>query len=192
MNAEERRGEPALLRREEVYEGKIVRLGLDHVRFPDGSTGTVEMVRHRGAAAVVPLLDDPGSDDPRILLIRQYRYPAGGFIYEVPAGIPSGEGESWIECARRELREETGYQARELHPLTRIFTTPGFTDEEVHLFAATGLTEADSARDQDEFIELVPLRLSEAMTLIRTGELADGKSVAALLYVREFFLPSGR
>src|SRR5213592_3616030 len=102
-----------------IYTGRVVRLDVDTVRFPDGSTGELEVIRHPGAAAVVPCLTDPAGPDPTILMLKQYRYAAGGPLWEVPAGtLDSGEAPE--TCARREL-------------LTAILTTPGFTDEVIHL-----------------------------------------------------------
>lgn len=171
-----------------MYEGRIVRLSLDTVRFPDGSTGVFEMIRHRGASAVLPFVGALSDPDPEVLLIRQYRYAAGGFIYEVPAGILDDADEDWDACARRELEEETGMRAGEMIPLTRILTTPGFTDEVIHLFVATGLVPGETSRDADEFIELVRLPFSRAMEMVREGDIVDGKSVAAILYAAAFIL----
>jgi len=169
-----------------VHDGRVVRLSVDRVRFPDGSVGELELVRHRGASAVVPLLGEPDAPDPTIVLVRQYRYAAGGFVYEIPAGIPS-EGESWEDCARRELEEETGYVAGELVPLTHFFTTPGFSNEVIHLFAAMGLSEGEVDRDRDEFMEVVELPLSRVLDLVRSGELRDGKSLVGILFADRFF-----
>lgn len=165
-----------------VHDGRIVHLSVDRVRFPDGSVGELEFIRHPGASAVVPFLDPPDHPDPRILLLRQYRYAAGGTIWEVPAGLPSHAEESWEACARRELTEETGFEAGELRYLTRIYTTPGFTDEVIHLFAAADLRPGPRNPDPDEFLEVVPMERSRVLEAIRTGEIVDGKSVAALLY----------
>jgi ADP-ribose pyrophosphatase len=177
---------PELLSREEVYDGRIVRLSLDTVRFPDGSSGTLEVISHAGAAAVVPFIDDPLGPDPRVVLLHQYRYAAGGSLYEVPAGMPLSPEEPWADCARRELSEETGFRAGELRYLSRIYTTPGFTNEVIHLFAAAELGAGDIQLDRDEFIEVHVLPLSEAVEWIRIGKLVDGKSVAALLFAASF------
>jgi ADP-ribose pyrophosphatase len=171
--------------RRAVHEGRIVNLSVDRVRFPDGSEGELEFIRHRGASAVVAYLDPPSDPDPRIVLVHQFRYAAGGDLYEVPAGMPDANAdadEGWAEVAARELEEETGYRAEAVHYLGRIYTTPGFTDEVIHLFAATGLRAGTENRDRDEFMEVVVLPLSEAIGGIRSGEIVDGKSVAALLW----------
>ena len=143
------------------------------------------MVRHPGASAVVPFLDPFDSPDPRILLIRQYRYAASGYVYEIPAGRLD-PGEAPAECAARELREETGYSAADLIPLTTFYTTPGFTDEQIHLFAASGLTEGDSQTESDEVLDLAPVTLSRAMAMIASGELVDGKSMIGVLFAERF------
>ncbi len=170
---------------ERRYEGRVIHLDVDTVRFPDGSTGQLEMIRHPGAAAVVPMLDDPAAPDPRVLLIRQFRHAADGIIWEVPAGRLDA-GESPEACARRELAEETGMRAGRLERLTTIYTTPGFTDERIHLFLAGGLEEGDHRREADEFMELRPTPWSEAMRLIERGEIMDGKTLVSLLYVQAF------
>jgi ADP-ribose pyrophosphatase len=180
--------EEACLESRPVHRGRIVDLRIDTVRFPDGSTGELEMVRHSGAAAVVPLLDPPGAEDPRLLLVRQYRYAAGGYILEIPAGRPDSEGEPWEEVAARELEEETGWKPGELRPLTRIHTTPGFTDEVIHIFLATGLSRGSSNHDQDEFLEVETRPLSEVLSLIRDGTITDAKTVCGVLYAAGFLL----
>jgi len=163
-----------------VYSGKVISVDLDSVRFPNGEVGDLEMVRHPGASAVVPFLDPLDIPDPRVLLIRQYRYATNGYVYEIPAGRLD-DGEAPRDCAARELREETGYSAAELTPLTTFYTTPGFTDERIHLFMASGLTEGDSSTESDEILDLAPVRLSEAMAMIAAGELIDGKSMIGVL-----------
>ncbi len=169
-----------------VHDGRVVHLSVDRVRFPDGSEGSLELIRHPGAAAVVPFVDPPESPDPAILLLRQYRYASGGYLYEVPAGLPQGADEAWAECARRELAEETGYTAARFDYLTRIFTTPGFTNEVIHLFVATGLSAGTAALDPDEFITVQAFPFSRALEMVRTGEIVDCKTVAALLFTAAF------
>jgi ADP-ribose pyrophosphatase len=155
---------------------------MDRVAFPNGEEGDLEFIRHRGAAAVLAFMDPPSDPDPRIVLVHQFRYAAGGDLYEVPAGMPDTPEEPWEAVAARELEEETGFQAGSLHYLSRIYTTPGFTDEVIHLFAATDLRPGRVQRDGDEFMEVVLLPLSEALNGIRQGEIVDGKSVATLLW----------
>jgi ADP-ribose pyrophosphatase len=169
-----------------VYHGRIISVDLDEVRFPDGSTGTLEMIRHPGASAVVPVLGEPG-DDPEVLLIRQYRYAAEQFLYEIPAGRLD-PGETPADCARRELQEETGYTAERVEQLFTMFTTPGFTDETIHLFVASGLVAGEAHREADEFMELVPTRLSRALSMVEQGEIQDAKTALALLYAAGFRL----
>ena len=168
-----------------MYTGRIIHLDIDTVRFPNGTTGELEMIRHPGATAVVPFLSDPGGEDPQILLIRQYRYAAERYLYEVPAGRLD-PGEAPDACARRELKEETGCVAERVEHLTTIYTTPGFTDEKIHVFMAVGLTRGEVAREADEFIEVETMALSGALSLIERGEIVDGKTVVALLYAAGF------
>ena len=170
-----------------IYSGKIVNLDVDSVRYPDGSTGELEMVRHPGAAAVLPVASDPAGADPTVLLIRQYRYATGGHLLEIPAGR-LGPGEEPAACARRELQEEVGVTAGRVERLTTIWTTPGFTDERIHLFWAADLTPGAHAREPDEFIEVVPHPLSQALHLVQRGEICDAKTVAAILYMAGFTL----
>lgn len=174
---------PGKLDSRRVYTGRVLNLDVDSVRFPDGNAGELEMIRHPGASAVVPVLSPDGTMDPEILLIRQYRYAAEGVIWEIPAGRLD-PGEEPEACARRELLEETGMEAERLEKLTTIYTTPGFTDERIHLFAAWGVREAATGhnREADEFVELSPLPLSRALGLIRDGELSDAKTMCAVLF----------
>jgi ADP-ribose pyrophosphatase len=174
--------------RRPVHHGKIVDLSIDTVRMPDGSVREVEHIRHSGAAAILPVLGRLEDPDPEILLIRQYRYSTGGYLYEVPAGRPSREGEPWEEVARRELEEETGWRAGRLTPLTWIWTTPGFTDERIHLWVATDLVQTASKLDDDEFVEVVRVRLSQALEWVREGQIVDGKSLVTLLFAARFVL----
>src|SRR5688500_11934337 len=118
-----------------AYTGKVISMDVDTVQFPDGSVGELEMIRHPGASAIVPFLSVPAGEDPQVLLIRQYRYAAEGYLYEIPAGRLD-PGEAPETCAERELREETGYSTRRLRRLTTIYPTPGLTDELLHLLMA--------------------------------------------------------
>lgn len=168
-----------------AYTGKIISLDVDKVRFPDGSTGELEIIRHPGASAVVPFLSDPAADDPQVLLIRQYRYAAEGYLYEIPAGRLN-PGEDPKDCARRELKEETGCSAGQLEHLLTTFTTPGFTDEKIHVFMATGLEAGHTSHEADEFLELHPTLLSRALEMVESGEIQDAKTALALLFAAGF------
>jgi ADP-ribose pyrophosphatase len=151
-------------------------LAREQVRLPDGREIELDIVRHPGASAVVPFV----SVD-EVLLIRQFRHAAGGSILEVPAG-KLDPGDTPEACAARELEEEAGRRAGRLEKLGWIFTTPGFTDEKIHLFAAYDLEPVPTRHEHDELIELVPMRLSSALELIWRGELNDAKSALALLF----------
>jgi ADP-ribose pyrophosphatase len=182
---QQRSGEPGQISSRRVYSGRIVNLDIDTVRFPNGSTGELEMIRHSGASAIVPFLSDPLGDDPQLLLIKQYRYAANGFLYEIPAGRLE-RGEDPADCAARELREETGCTAGHIDFLTTMYTTPGFTDERIHLYMATGLVRGDTAHEADEFMTIETVTLSSALQLIQKGEINDGKTVVGILFAAGF------
>lgn len=177
----------ALLSTRRIHTGRVLNLDIDTVRFPDGSTGELEMIRHSGASAVLPFLDDPADPDPRVLLIRQFRHAADGPIWEIPAGRLE-PGEEPEACARRELQEEAGVTAGQLVRLCTIYTTPGFTDERIHLFLASGLRQAPARLEADEFLEVRPTRWSEALDMVRRGEIGDGKTLNSILFVQCFML----
>ena len=177
--------EPGKVSSRRVYTGRVVNLDVDQVRFPDGSIGELEMIRHPGASAVVPFLSDPAGDDPQVLLIRQYRYAANGYMYEIPAGRLD-DGEEPATCARRELKEETGCTAERVEHLYTLYTTPGFTDERIHLFMAVGLTRGETGHEADEFMEIETIPLSKALTMIAIGEIQDAKTALGLLFAAGF------
>jgi ADP-ribose pyrophosphatase len=172
-----------------IHTGRVLNLDIDTVRYPNGQTGELEMIRHPGASAVLPVLSGHNSADPQLLLIRQYRYAAGGPIWEIPAGRLES-GESPEDCARRELREEVGATAGRWQRLTTIFTTPGFTDERIHLFAAFDLQvrAQDQAREADEFMEVKALPMSKVLGMIKDGEIVDGKTAITVLFFAGFHL----
>lgn len=165
-----------------VYEGRVLNLDIDQVRFPNGTIGELELIRHSGAAAVVPFLDEPNDQGARVLLLRQFRYAADGFLYEIPAGRLN-PGEAPDECARRELSEEAGCTARSLVSIGGFFTTPGFIDEYIHAFMATGLTRGVASPESDEFIQHESHTLQEILRMIDRGQIVDAKTIIALLMV---------
>ncbi len=163
-----------------IYTGRVVTLNVDTVTLPNGVAVDLEVVRHSGASAVVPL-----KENGTVVLIRQFRHAAGGFIYEIPAGKLS-PGEEPLACAARELEEEIGYRAGSFELLSSIFTAPGFTDEVIHIYKATGLTKGQQHLDCDEVLEIVEMPLHEAIGLIQTGAIRDAKTIVGLqaVYIR--------
>lgn len=176
---------PGALESRRIYTGKVLNLDIDRVRFPDGSVGELEMIRHSGASAVVPFLSGAAGDDPQLLLIKQYRYAANGFLYEIPAGRLD-PGETPESCARRELQEETGCSAKRMEFLYTMYTTPGFTDERIHLFMATEMTHGETGHESDEFLTLETVPLSRALEMIRDGVIQDAKTALGILYAAGF------
>ena len=158
-----------------LYNGKIFDVVLEKVTLPNGAIKDREIVRHPGAAAMVPLLDDG-----RVVLIRQYRHAVGEFLWEIPAGTLEPD-EAAIECARRELVEETGYEASSFDKLAEILPAPGYTDEHIHIFLATGLTLADQKLEDDEVLALQPMAFHTALEMITKGKIQDAKTIAGLL-----------
>lgn len=164
-----------------IYSGKVVTLNVDTVQLPNGVTVDLETIRHPGASAVVPV-----KDDGTVVLIRQFRHAAGGFIYEIPAGKLS-PGEDPLHCASRELEEEVGYRASSFELLSSIFTAPGFADEVIHVYKATGLIKGRQQLDRDEVLEIVEMPLSQAIENIQDGTIRDGKTIVGLqaVYIRD-------
>ena len=164
---------------ERIYKGRILDFEVDRVRLPSGAEAQREVVRHKGAVVVLPL-----HEDGRVELVRQYRYPPDEILIELPAG-KLDPGEKPGECAMRELAEETGWRATEIHELGSFFTTPGFSDEILHAFVATGLAPApDVVSDPDEAIENLTMTVDEALEACRNGRFRDSKTLAVLLLAR--------
>jgi ADP-ribose pyrophosphatase len=168
-----------------VHRGRVLDLRVERVRLPNGGETELELIRHPGAAAMVPLTD--GGD---VLLVRQYRHATGGWILEVPAGKLDA-GEPPATCAARELVEEVGCRAGELIELGWIWTTPGFTDERIWLFLARGLTSAPQNLEDDEVLEVEKVPFARAVELVHSGGICDGKSVAALLLAAQWLGSAG-
>jgi len=168
--------DPVLVSSRRIHDGRIVKLSVDEVRLPNGNTVALEVVRHPGASAVVPI-DDHG----RAVLVRQYRYATASWLLEVPAGKLDHPGEPPEACARREVEEETGYRVGRLDPLGWIWTTPGFTDEKIWLFLARDLSPSRASLQPDEVLTVELLPLGDAVRMAEEGAIADAKSVCALL-----------
>ena len=159
----------------DTWRSGWLRVDTERVELPNGNQTELATVRHPGASCIVPFLDDE-----QVLLIRQYRHATGGTILEVPAG-KLDPNESPEACARRELSEETGYRAERIEHLSSIWTTPGFTDEVIHIHAAFDLQHVGQQLEADEVIELVPMSLGDALDRVFRGELQDAKSALALV-----------
>lgn len=159
----------------EIYRGKVVHLFVETVTLPNGHTTTLEVIHHPGAAAVVPFFPDG-----TILMVRQYRHAAGGYLLEIPAG-KLDPGEAPEACALRETEEEVGHRAGRLEKLGAILTTPGFTDEIIHLYAGYDLLPTRSATEPDEDLTVLRLPFAEALGRVERGEIQDAKTMAALL-----------
>jgi ADP-ribose pyrophosphatase len=158
-----------------VYDGKVLALDVDEVLEPGGVRATREVIRHRGSVAALPVKDD-GS----VILVRQYRYAVGESLWELPAGRLDG-AETPEAGVQRELREEIGHRAEGLEKIAFFYTTPGFCDEAMHLFRATGLVADQAAADDDERIEIGTFTVDEASAMIASGELREGKTLVAVL-----------
>jgi len=165
-----------------VYEGRKFRVEQHDVRDRDGRDRRYDLMVHPGAAVVVPILDDG-----RVLLISNYRFAVGQTLLELPAGtldLP----EPAIECARRELAEETGYRAGRLEPLLSFYSTPGVCTEHMHAFLATELVLGETALEPGERIENTPMKLDEALRAIGDGRITDAKTIVTLLYYERYVL----
>jgi len=160
--------------RREIYRGRVVHLFVEPVTLPNGHQFELEVVRHPGASAIVALT---AADE--VLLVRQYRHAVGGYIYEVPAGKLDGEAPE--VCARRELIEEAGVEAGRLEPLGSIVTTPGFSDEVIHLFLATELRPAHQQLEPDEVLTVEKVPFATALAMCARGAIRDAKSMSALM-----------
>lgn len=158
------------------FEGKIMKARLDEVLLPNGHKAPREVCEHVGGVGVLPI-----DRDGNVILVRQFRYPYGEELLEIPAGkLDHGEGESIAGCGARELREETGCTAGRIVPLGAQYPSPGFLTEVVHLFAALDLTEGEMQPDEDEFVEVVRLPAAEVEAMIARDEIRDAKTIVAM------------
>lgn len=158
-----------------LHKGRVFDLVIERVALPNGVVTDLEIIRHPGASAMVPILDD-GS----VVLIRQYRHAAGSFLWEIPAGTLE-PGEDPVECARRELAEETGYEAARLEELGQILPAAGYTDEHIHIFLASGLRPVGQDLEDDEVLQSESVPFDTAIEMITRGEIKDAKTIAGLL-----------
>ena len=161
---------------ETLYEGRILTLQRDTVRLPDGQTALREVVRHSGGVCIAAL-----TDKQELLFVRQFRYPYGQVLTELPAG-KLNKGEDPFDCARRELQEETGASGT-LEKVGELYPSVGYTDEVLHLFIATDLTFGAQNPDEDEFLEVERVPLATAIAWAQAGALPDAKTQALVLHL---------
>lgn len=176
-----------LLDKQVVYPGKIIRLEHWQVSLPNGEKALREVACHPGASAIVAI-DAEG----RIVLVRQHRVAVGRLTLEIPAGKLDHPGEDPFEAAKRELSEETGLKARSWQKLTCLETTPGFCDERIHIYLATGLEEGDCHPDEDEFVATLRMPLDEAVQHVMDGSFRDGKTIVGVMMAARLYAPASR
>lgn len=160
---------------EKVFEGRIIKVKVDKVEMPDGSTSTRELVEHPGGVGIVAM-----TDNDEIILVKQYRKPLDKVIYEIPAG-KLDPGEHHRTCGIRELEEETGLSAKVFDYMGFIYPSPGYTDEVTHVYLAKELTQGETHPDDDEFLDVEKVPFERALKMVIDGEINDAKSVFGIL-----------
>jgi len=172
--------EEKTLKSEEIFSGKVISLHLQDVELPNGKHSKREIIKHPGAVAILAI-----TDDEKIVMVEQYRKALERSIVEIPAGKLE-KGEEPALCARRELEEETGYECTNLEWLTSFYTSPGFADEIVHVYLATGLTKKENAAplDEDEFVNLEELTIEDSLQYIKEQKIYDAKTIFAVQYLQ--------
>ncbi|MCP4807787.1 MAG: NUDIX hydrolase [Proteobacteria bacterium] len=158
-----------------VYKGRVIELGIETVELPNGNEVELEVVRHPGATAIVPVWEDG-----TVTLIHQFRHAGGGMLYEIPAGLLEGPEVPDLG-ARRELKEEVGLTAGKLKRIGIIHTTPGFSDEIIFIFLAMELTQGETALEPDEFLQPVRMPLEQALQMVVDGDITDAKTICGLM-----------
>lgn len=161
-----------------IHRGKIVNLRVDSVELPNGKIGTREVVEHAGAVAVVPI-----TENGEIIMVRQYRYPVEEILWEIPAG-KLDQGETPEHCVRRELLEETGAIAANIYKIFSFYSSPGFSNEVLHIYGAENLTYQEQKLDEDEFVEVERVPLERAVQMINEGRIKDAKTIVGILAIK--------
>lgn len=174
MNLEEK-----TLKQSYVFRGKIINMRVDEALLPNGKTAGREVVEHNGGVCVVAL-----TENNEIFLVKQFRYPYGEVIYEIPAGKRDGNEEP-LTCGIRELKEETGMTAERFIPLGELYPSPGYCGEVIWMYAAVGLTAGECKPDEDEFLQAEKFPLDKVIRMIMSGEIKDAKTQAAVLKLAE-------
>ncbi|WML45190.1 NUDIX hydrolase [Neobacillus sp. PS3-40] len=172
--------EEKTIRSEKLFSGKVISLYLEDVELPNGKEAKREIIKHPGAVAILAI-----TDENKIVMVEQFRKALDRTIVEIPAGKLE-KGEEPAACARRELEEETGYECGSLELLNSFYTSPGFSDEIVHVYIARGLVKKENSAplDEDEFIDLEELTLEEAIRYIKDQKIFDAKTVFAVQYMQ--------
>ncbi len=161
------------------FTGKIINTRVDMVRMPDGKIHEREIVEHNGAVGIVPI-----TTNKEVILVKQYRHPAGGELWEIPAGKLT-QKEDPLDCADRELKEETGYKGK-LIKVAEFYTTPGYSNEYFYLYLAVDLRETRHKPSDDEILELANVSLEEAVEMICNAKIIDGKSIAGICLANRY------
>lgn len=172
--------EEKTIQTEEIFSGKVIRLQLEDVKLPNGKMGRREIVKHPGAVAIIAI-----TEENKIVMVEQYRKALERTIIEIPAGKLE-KGEEPSACAHRELEEETGYECKSLERIVSFYTSPGFSDEILHLYIAAGLSKKENSAplDEDEFINLEELTLDEAIQYVKEQKIYDAKTIYAVQYLQ--------
>ncbi len=170
---------PKRIKSNVMFKGKILNLRVDEVELPNGRIVEREVVEHRGAVGIVPI-----TSDNEVVLIKQYRYSIDETIWEIPAGLLD-EGESPLDCAIRELKEETGFSAKIFIKMAEFYLTPGNSDEYFHLYLAKDLTDGDAELEEDEFLELERVSFKDALKMVDNNEIKDAKTIIGLCLAKK-------
>ena len=163
-----------------IFCGKIIELYVDEVELPNNKVVTREKVSHPGAVGIVPL-----NKEGKIILVKQFRYPTGGVLLEIPAG-KMGKNENAADCARRELKEEIGVAGGKLMHLSTFYTSPGFCDEILYLYLTTDFERKENNLEEDEFLDVIELKMKDALTYVKNGKIKDAKTIIGILLSRDY------
>ena len=164
----------------QIFDGKIVKLFVDHVTLPNGQIATREVIRHPGAVCVIPV-----TDSGEVIMVKQFRYPFGEVMLEIPAGKLE-PGEDPLDAVKRELEEESGTVAKNIVHIGELYTTVAFLDEKIQVYLATDLTYTNSHPDEDEFLEVTKIPLSTLVDMVMRGEIKDSKTQVAILKAEKY------
>jgi len=165
---------------EKIFKGEIVELYVDKVKLPNNKIATREKVTHPGAVGIVPI-----NKEGKIMLVKQFRYPLNSVLLEIPAG-KLGKNEAPLDCAARELKEEIGAESGKLVHLITFYTSPGFCNEILYLYLAINFEKRGNNLDNDEFLQIVELKMIDALSFIENGKIKDAKTIIGILLARDY------